>query len=164
MPQINQLDLVAYSQWFWLLLTLGLIYFGIGRAMLPKIQSTVDARQARITADLAGAEAARSEADAIEEGYRRRIDHGRGEAAKLVAAAKQQAALAAEQLAAEADAANQARLSEAEGRIRSASETARAEIAQLAADLTRDIVARVAGLTVGEDEAAAAVRMAVANG
>ena len=31
MPQINQLALVAYSQWFWLLLVLALIYFGIGQ-------------------------------------------------------------------------------------------------------------------------------------
>ena len=44
MPQIDQIALVAYSQFFWLLLVLGLIYFGIGHAMLPKIQSTVDAR------------------------------------------------------------------------------------------------------------------------
>ena len=55
MPQLNQLADVAFSQFFWLLLTLGLIYFGIGRAMLPKIQSTVDARDKRIAEDLAAA-------------------------------------------------------------------------------------------------------------
>lgn len=164
MPQINQLDLVAYSQWFWLLLTLGLIYFGIGRAMLPKIQSTVDAREAQIATDLAQAEAARSEADAIEEAYRQRIDHSRGEAMKLTVAAKQQGARDSEQRAAQADAANQARLAEVEARIRSASEAARDEIEHLAAQLTQDIVAKVAGLKVGSDEAAAAIRTAVANG
>ena len=37
MPQINQLGDVLYSQLFWLLLVLAVIYFGIGRAMLPKI-------------------------------------------------------------------------------------------------------------------------------
>ena len=51
---------VAYSQFFWLLLVLGLIYFGIGKAMLPKIQSTVDARDKRIADDLAAAQAARA--------------------------------------------------------------------------------------------------------
>ena len=60
MPQINQLALVAYSQFFWLLLVLALIYFGIGKLMLPKIQSTVDARDKRIADDLAAAQAART--------------------------------------------------------------------------------------------------------
>ena len=44
MPQLNQLAAVAYSQFFWLLLVLAIIYFGIGHFMLPKIESTVDAR------------------------------------------------------------------------------------------------------------------------
>ena len=107
MPQINQLALVAYSQWFWLLLVLALIYFGIGRAMLPKIQSTVDAREARIAADLAAAEQARAEADETEEAYRQRMDQSRGEAMKLTAAAKQAGAKETEKRAAKADAANQ---------------------------------------------------------
>ena len=38
--------------------------------MLPKIQSTVDAREAQIADDLAAAEAARAEADETEEAYR----------------------------------------------------------------------------------------------
>jgi len=63
MPQISQLALVAYSQFFWLLLVLALIYFGVGRFMVPKIQSTVDARDQRITGDLAAAQAARTAAD-----------------------------------------------------------------------------------------------------
>ena len=59
MPQINQLADVLYSQLFWLLLTLAVIYFGIGKAMLPKIMSTMEARDKRIAEDLAAAEAAR---------------------------------------------------------------------------------------------------------
>jgi len=56
MPQINQLADVAWSQFFWLLLVLALIYFGIGRAMLPKIESTMAARDRQIADDLAAAE------------------------------------------------------------------------------------------------------------
>ena len=163
MPQINQLALVAYSQWFWLLLTLALIYFGIGRAMLPKIQSTIDARGSRIADDLAAAERARGEADATEEAYRQRMDHSRGEAMKLTAAAKQDSARASEQRAALAEAASQARLSDASDRIRKASDKASADIEKIAADMAQEIVARVAGLSVGREEAAAAVG-AVAHG
>ncbi|HEX8215959.1 MAG TPA: ATPase, partial [Allosphingosinicella sp.] len=74
MPQINQLADVAFSQFFWLLLVLGLIYFGIGRAMLPKIQSTVEARDRQIAGDIAAAQAAREAADATEAAYSARLD------------------------------------------------------------------------------------------
>ncbi len=163
MPQINQLALVAYSQWFWLLLVLALIYFGIGRAMLPKIQSTIDAREARIAADLAAAEQSRAEADATEEAYRLRMDHSRGEAMKLTAAAKQAGAKATEQRAAKADAANRAKLEKAATRIRAASDKARADIEKVAAEMARDIVGKVAGITVDRDQAAAAVKVAVTH-
>jgi len=164
MPQINQLALVAYSQWFWLLLVLALIYFGIGKAMLPKIQSTVDAREARIAADLMAAEQARAEADETEEAYRLRMDHSRGEAMKLTAAAKQASAKETEKRAAKADAANRAKLEKAEARIRAASDKARADIEKAATEMTQDIVNKVAGITIGRDEAAAAVKMAVTHG
>ena len=37
MPQIEQLSEVFASQLFWLIVTFGLIYFVIGRGMMPKI-------------------------------------------------------------------------------------------------------------------------------
>src|SRR3954471_22224248 len=97
MPQLNQLALVAYSQFFWLLLVLGLIYFGIGKAMLPKIQSTVDARDKRIADDLAATHAARVAADESQAAYRARIDESRAEALKMAAAAKAASAKASEE-------------------------------------------------------------------
>ena len=79
MPQLNQLADVALSQLFWLLLVLGLIYFGIGKGMLPKIQSTVDLREKKIAEDHAAAEAARAAADQSEASYRERMDVSRAE-------------------------------------------------------------------------------------
>ena len=164
MPQLNQLDLVAYSQFFWLAIVLGLIYFGIGKAMVPKIQSTVEARDQKIADDLAAAEKARVEADATEEAYRLAMDASRAEAMKLTAAAKQESARKVEKLAAKADAANQARLEKAESRIREASAGAQAEIAAVAAEMTQDVVAKVAGLKVGKDEALKAVELETVRG
>ena len=103
MPQLNQLAEVALSQFFWLLLVLGLIYFGIGKAMLPKIQSTVDLREKRIADDLAAAEAARAAADESEAAYRERMDASRAEAAKVTAQAKDDSARATEKKLAKAD-------------------------------------------------------------
>lgn len=164
MPQLNQLSLVLFSQFFWLAIVLGLIYFGIGKAMVPKIQSTVDTRDKKIADDLAAAEQARVEADATEEAYRQRMDASRAEAMKLTAAAKAEVAKAVEKKAARADAANQAKLDKAQQRIRAAREAARAEIAAVAAEMTQEVAAKVAGLRVGKDEALKAVELEAARG
>lgn len=164
MPQLDQLPLVIYSQFFWLAIVLGLIYFGIGKAMVPKIQSTVDARDKKIADDLAAAEKARVEADETEEAYRLLMDASRAEAMKLTAAAKQESARKVEKLTAKADAANQAKLEKAEARIREASKGAQAEIAAAAAEMTQDVVAKVAGLKIGREEALKAVDLETARG
>ena len=59
MPQIEQLPFIFTSQLFWLLVVFGIIFFGIGRGMLPKIQSTVEVREKKIAGDLAAAQQAR---------------------------------------------------------------------------------------------------------
>ena len=164
MPQLDQLDIVAYSQFFWLAIVLGLIYFGIGKAMIPKIQSTVDDRDKKIAADLAAAEAARAQADETEEAYRLAMDASRLEAMKLTAAAKAESAKKVEKKAAKADAANQARLDEAQERIRAARQAAQSEIAAVAAEMTQEVAAKVAGLKIGKGEALKAVELETARG
>ena len=85
MPQLDQLLLVYQSQWFWLLLVLGVIYFGIGKGMVPKIEQTVNQRDARIAGDLAAAEQARSEAFEAEERAKAADANARCEAQSFVA-------------------------------------------------------------------------------
>ena len=164
MPQINQLADVLYSQLFWLLLTLAVIYFGVGRMMLPKIQSTIDARDDRITQDLASAEAARRAADETEEAYRGRMAESRVEALKVTGAAKQESARATEARVKEADAAIRTRIEAAEARLRDAAEAAMADIENVAAEAAQDMVARLAGVTVSKDDAAEAVKAEMAHG
>ncbi len=160
MPQLDQLSDVILSQLFWLAITLGFIYFVIGRGMVPRIQSTVDKRDERIAEDLAVAEQARAKADEIEEAYRQRMDASRAEAMKATAAAKQEAARKIEKRVDKANASNQAKLEKAEARIRAARESARAEIAAVSAELTQDVVAKVAGLKISKAEALKAVELA----
>ena len=164
MPQINQLSDVLYSQLFWLLLTLAIIYFGIGRAMVPKILSTMDARSGRISDDLAAAEAARRAADATEEAYRARMAESRTEALKVTGAAKQESARATEGRVAAADAATREKIEAAEARLRAASEAALGDIENVAAEAAQDMVGRLAGLNVSKAEAAQAVKAAMADG
>ena len=164
MPQLNQLALVAYSQFFWLLLVLALIYFGIGHFMLPKIQSTVDARDKRITDDLAAAQAARTGADETEAAYRARMDASRAEAMQVAQAAKQASAKTTEERMHAANADSAAKIEAAETRIRAATDAALADIESVAADAARDMVQRLAGRSISPGDAANAVKAALTHG
>src|SRR5262245_5657505 len=163
MPQLSQLSDVALSQFFWLLIGLAFIYFVPAMALLPNIQATVDQRDAQIAGDLAAAEAAKTDAEATEESYRAAMDKSRADAMKLTTAAKQDGAKATEKAIAKADAAIEAKLTKAAEKVRAASDAARAEIDSTAAEIARDIAARVAGIKVSQDEAAEALK-ATANG
>ena len=159
MPQIAQIGEIYASQLFWLAIFFGAIFVVIGLGMLPRIQSTVDARDATIAADLEAARGARSAADSLEEGYRAEMDKSRAEAARLAAEAKAKAAKATEQSVATADQAIGGKLDAAMTRIGAARTAALAEIESVAAEATGDLVARVSGLTIDP----ATVRTAVAK-
>src|SRR5215217_1461578 len=92
MPQIEQLPFIFFSQLFWLALVFGFIFFVIGRGMLPKIQGTVELRDAKIAEDLERAQSARAEAEETEAAWRARMDTARAEAARLAQEAKQESA------------------------------------------------------------------------
>ena len=164
MPQIAQIVDTYASQIFWLLIIFGLIYFGIGRSMLPKIEATVEARDAKIASDLAAAEAARAKADETEEGYRARMDAARAESLKATQEAKAAAALEAEKRVRAADAELAAKAGEADARLQASLADALKGIEDVATEAAQEIVAKVSGASVGRDEAAGAVKAALANG
>src|SRR5690242_17933070 len=117
MPQLAQLALVYQSQWFWLAITLAAIFFLAGRGIVPKVEATVDARDAQIAADLAEAERLRDEADRTEQAWRTRINEGHVEAQGLIAKAKAKA---------DADAAR--RLAKADAELAATADAAAAEL------------------------------------
>lgn len=161
MPQLAQLPDIFWSQLFWLAIVFGIIFFVIGRGMLPKIQATVDARDSKIAEDLAGAERARAEASQTEEAYRARIDESRLEAMRVTQASKQDALRETEVRIKTADAEIGVKTTAAEDRIREASGAAMKEIETVAAEIAQDLVARLAGVQVSSDRAAAAVKAAL---
>ncbi|WP_324807317.1 ATPase [Sphingomonas sp. LY29] len=164
MPQIAQIGEIFASQLFWLAIFFGAIFAVVGLGMLPKIQSTVDARDAKIAADLKAAEGAREAADALEEAYRAEMDKSRAEAARLSAEAKANAARATEQSVNTADAAMGRKIDAAMVRIGEARASAMAEIETVAAEAAEQLVSRVAGLTVDPATARAAVAKELAHG
>jgi F-type H+-transporting ATPase subunit b len=158
MPQLSQLSEVYLSQFLWLAVALGFIFFVIARGMVPKIQATVEARESRIASDLERAQAARKEADETEAAWRARMDAARAEAARIGQEAKQSSARETEAKVKAAADKISAKLEAAEGRIREAATSARAEIEAVAAEAAQEMVARIAGIDVDRADAAKAVK------
>ena len=164
MPQIAQIAEIFASQLFWLTISFGLIFVIVGLGMVPKIQGTVDARDARIAADLATAASARETADRLEAEHRAALDKSRAEAAAVAAEAKAAAAQATEAKVKAADAAAGTRIEEAMRRIGEARVSAEAEVEAVAAEAAAAMVARVAGLTVDQEAARMAVKQELVRG
>ncbi len=158
MPQIEQLSQIFFSQLFWLLLVFGIIYFWIGRGMVPKIQSVVEDRDRKIAGDLAAAQSAREQAEAAEEAYRERIDASRSEAMKVAQEAKTQAALDTEKRLKVVDEQIGTRVAEAETRIRAAAEAARRELEPVAAEAASELVTKLTGQKISAKDAEPAVK------
>ena len=158
MPQIVQLPVIFVSQLFWLAVVFGILFFGIARGMVPKIQATVELRERTIAADLASAQAARAAAEETEAAYRAAMDVSRSEAAALTREARQASAheteakvrAAAEQFA--------AKVAKAEAKIRAAADAARAEVEAVAVEVAQEMIAKLTGIKVDRDEAAVAVK------
>jgi len=164
MPQISQLAATYASQIFWLLLTFGIVFFVVGRSMLPQVQKTIDGRDASIASDLAAATAARNAADTAEEAWRTRDQANREAAAGLITEARARASKATEATLAEANAQQAASVAAAEADIRDAKGRALGELEAVAAEAAQDIVLRVSATTVTADEARGAVKAVMAHG
>lgn len=164
MPQIAQIADTYSSQIFWLLVTFGFVFFVIGLGMVPKVQGTADARDAKISGDLDAAKAAFARADEAEADYRVRDAGNRATAQATLVKAKSEAAKASEIRLAAADAVVADQITVAEARIKAASVAAMAEIETVAADAARDMVARISGVDASEEAARNAVKAALAHG
>ncbi len=164
MPQLNQLMLAYASQWFWLLLVLAVIYFVIGRGMVPKIEATVEARNSQIADDLAAAHRARAAADEAEIALQSRLAQMRGDAQAVTAAAKVKSVADAEKRVINADAEIAGRLLAAEESLAKARNSALASIEQVASEAAQDIVGKITGLSVTAKDAAGAVKAVLAHG
>ena len=164
MPQLSQIGEIYASQLFWLAIVFALIYFGIGKAMVPKIERTIDDRAARVSGDLAAAEAARASARHADEAYQTGLDSARAQAQKTVGAAKETAVAATEAQLKDSDAANAARLDDATRRIATTRDQALGEIEAATVDAVEAIVAKISGASVDRALAQDKVRAALAHG
>ena len=164
MPQLSQIGEIYASQLFWLAIVFALIYFGIGKAMVPKIERTIDDRNARISGDIAAAEAARAAALASEADYQSGLEGARAEALTTLGTAKAKATAKAEKKVKTGDAANQKRLADAEARIASSKTAALAEIETETVEVVEAIVAKLSGAKLDRASVNKTVKAVLANG
>jgi F-type H+-transporting ATPase subunit b len=158
MPQITQLSIIFASQLFWLAVVFGILFFGIARTMVPKIQATVELREKTIAADLASAQAARAAADETEAAYRAAMDASRADAAALTREARAESARETEAKVRAAAEKIAVKVAKAEAQIRAAADAARAQVEKVTVEAAQEMVAKLTGIKVGRDEAAAAVK------
>jgi len=161
MPQIAQLAATYSSQVFWILLTFGFVFFVIGRGMLPKVQSTVDARDQKIAADLEAAKANSAAADALEADWRVQENAARAAAQARMAQARAEADANRDAALAEADVTIGETLAVAERKIAAGRAKALGEIETVAAEAAADIVRRLAGTEIASDAALKAVKAVI---
>ena len=141
-----QLDFSTFpNQIFWLLVTLGVIYFVLTRVALPRIGSVLSERKGTITNDLAAAEELKQKAVDAEKAYNDALVKARSEAAKIVAEAKADIQKSVDVEIAKADAQIAAKAAESEKSISEIRAGAADAVAAVAKDTTAALVAALGG-------------------
>ena len=158
MPQITQLAEVFASQLFWLAVFFGLIFFGIGRGMLPRVRSAIDQRDSKVADDLEKAKLARTSAEETEARWRARMDEARVEASRIAQEAKGASARETEARVKDALGEIDSKVELARLRIRDAVAAARAELEAVAAEGAQQMVQQLTGIKVERQDAAKAVK------
>ncbi|SRR5258706_10975905 len=164
MPQLSQIGEIYASQLFWLAIVFALIYFGIGKAMVPRIERTIDDRNGKIVADLAAAEAAHASAKHTEQDYQTGLESARSQALRAVGDAKAEALASAATKVKAGDAAAAAALAKATTCIGEAKGQAMAEIEAATVDAVQEIVAKLSGVAADRAAVEQQVKAELAHG
>ena len=159
MPQFDFSQ--ALPQVIWLALVFGILYLAV-RGLYPRVEKVVENRKARISADLREAEAARDAAEAATSGGSSALADARAQALVVTGKARDAASAQVQRKLAEVDAGLEASAEAAARSLAGQRATAVAELDAVAADAAADLVKRVAGLDVSNDEAAKAVKKVAA--
>ena len=137
-----QLDPSSYgNQIFWLLVTLGVIYWTLSRIALPRVAAILANREGAVTGDLNAAEDFRQKARDAEAAYDRALAEARAEAQKIVAANRAEIQAELDAAVAEADKRISARAAESEARISEIRASAQDDARQVARDVTAELLA-----------------------
>jgi len=144
------------SQLLWLTLTFVALYLLMARVALPRIDSILALRRARISGDLAEAARLKGESDAAIASYEKSLADARSRAQALVNDSRQQQATAAETGRKALDATLNARIAQAESGIAATKSAAMVNVRGIATEAAAAIVERLIGIAPANRDAVAA--------
>lgn len=155
LPQLNTTTFP--TQLFWLAVSFIVLYVIMAKIALPGVAAVIDARTKKIDGDLQAAADAKDKAEAALVAYDKSLADARHEGQAVMKAAVDQ--IASNQLAREHDLSQKlaAQAAEADSRIAAATQSALANLRQVAAEAAIAATQRLAGVAVSEAEAGSVV-------
>lgn len=149
-----QLDFSTFpNQFFWLVITLVVIFLLLNRMALPRIAGILADRQGTITGDIAAAEELKMKAQEAEEAYNQALADARVKAAEIAETTKAEIQKELDAAIAEADAEIAEKSAQSEAAIAEIRAGALTAVEQVARDTASAIVASLGGKE--DDEAIA---------
>jgi F-type H+-transporting ATPase subunit b len=164
MPQLDFGNPLMIAQIVWLLIIFGLLYYVLSTYALPRVESVLEERRARIAADLEAAQAAKAEADAAMTAHREATAKARAEAQAAIADALQGAQAEAQARTDALNAKLARQIEEAEARIAAARDSAMGALRQVATETAESLVSKLTGTADRGAVDAAVGRALVARG
>ncbi|MBN9590486.1 MAG: F0F1 ATP synthase subunit B' [Alphaproteobacteria bacterium] len=146
------------SQIFWLVVTFAFLFTVLWKVAGPRINGAITQRRRAINGAIAGANAARGEAEAAEAAYRTALAGARARASALAEENRQALNAEVARAKAEADEKAAAAMAKADADIAATREAAKAQVSVAARDTAIAIVAHLTGDQVSPEDAADAVK------
>jgi F-type H+-transporting ATPase subunit b len=157
-----QLDFSTFpSQVFWLAISFAVLYLLMAKFALPRIERIMTARRSRVDGDLERASRLQAEAEAIMAAYEKALSEARMQAQATIKLTLDRLNAVASERQAQAGAQLAKRLQEAERRIAAEKSRALASLPEMAAEVARSAVARLAGKEVAGGTVAEAVNSVI---
>ncbi|MEO0398573.1 MAG: F0F1 ATP synthase subunit B' [Pseudomonadota bacterium] len=161
---LPQMDFSTYpSQFFWLAITFGVLYWLMSSVILPRLGGAIEERRDRIADDLDHAADFKRQAEEAERTYNAALADARAKAQAIAAETRGsvEAEIAEMQTAADAKAAQQ--IADAEERINAMKQDATAKVREAAGDVAKTIVAQLIDETPTDDVVSAAITRVAAD-
>jgi F-type H+-transporting ATPase subunit b len=156
MPQLQPGDFAP--QLIWLAIIFTLFYLALSRLALPRIESVIAARKAKIEGDLKGAREAQTLADREAERYEAEIAAAKAKGQGSIRAAREKLDVELGGKRETLDRQLAAKAAETEKRVQDLLQRAAGEMESMTAGVVGDIVKAFAGVEVSEGEVRTALR------
>jgi len=145
------------GQIVWLLLIFLLLYILLGRVFVPRLRKVLDTRAETIAQAVAEAKQVQAEAEGLAQAAKAEVEQARAEARRVAAEAKAKAQAEIAQRQAELERELDAKLAEAEGRIRGMRDQAMSNVSTIAAETAQAMIQKLTGQAAAPAEVEAAL-------